>query len=85
MELLGGRRRGVRIWATTASEKGTVARITGAIAGASGNVVGLGLLEIQDARGARAEITLKVQDVPQEKLVAVLKPFIHELLDVREC
>jgi acetoin utilization protein AcuB len=85
MELLGGRRRGVRIWATTPSDKGTVARITGAIAGASGNIVGLGLLEIQDARGARAEITLKVQDVPQDELVAVLKPFIHELLDVREC
>jgi acetoin utilization protein AcuB len=84
MELLGGRRSGVRIWAATSSEKGTVARITGAIAGVSGNLVGLGLLEINDARGARTELTLKVQDVPKDKLVAAVKPFIHELLDVRE-
>jgi len=84
MEMLGGRRNGVRIWAATSSEKGTVARITGAIAGASGNIMGLGLLEINDARGARTELTLKVQDVPKDQLVAAIKPFIHELLDVRE-
>jgi acetoin utilization protein AcuB len=84
MVLMGGRRKGVRIWAATASEKGTVARITGAIADISGSIVGLGLLEIHDAQGTRAEITLKVQDVPKDKLVAVLKPLVRTILDVRE-
>jgi acetoin utilization protein AcuB len=84
MELLGGRRKGVRIWATTADEKGTVARITTAIAGVSGDIVGLGFLEVTDARGTRWEITLKVQDVPKEQLVEVLKPYLLDILDVRE-
>lgn len=84
MESLGGRRKGVRIWVTTSSEKGTVARITSAIAGASGDIVGLGILEINDAKGERGEITLKVQGVAKEKLMAILKPLVTEFLDVRE-
>jgi acetoin utilization protein AcuB len=84
MELLGGRRKGVRIWATTADEKGTIARITSAIAAVSGNIVGLGVLEVTDARGERWEITLKVQDVPKDKLVEVLRPHLLEIMDVRE-
>jgi acetoin utilization protein AcuB len=35
MELLGGRRHGVRIWAETPDTKGTIAKITGAIAAIS--------------------------------------------------
>lgn len=84
MELLGGRRKGVRVWATFADRKGTVAAIAAAIAGASGDIVGLGLHEVSDASGARWEITLKVQDVPRERLVQVLKPCVLEILDVRE-
>lgn len=84
MELLGGRRKGVRVWATTRDEKGTIARITTAIAEASGNIVGLGFVEISDARGVRWEVTLKVQNVPMDKLVETLKPHVIEFLDVRE-
>jgi len=84
MELLGGRRKGVRIWATTADKKGTVAEITSAIAGASGDIVGMGFHEVSDAKGARWEITLKVQDVAKDRLVAVVKPHVLEILDVRE-
>ena len=84
MELLGGRRKGVRVWATTADEKGTVARITAAIAAANGDIVGMGFHEVSDARGARWEVTLKVQDVPKERLMEALKPQVLEFLDVRE-
>lgn len=84
MELLGGRRPGVRIWAQTPDAKGTVAKITGAIAAVSGNIVGLGFNEIRDAKGSRWEITLKVQDVPKNKLVEALKPVVVEIKDVRE-
>lgn len=84
MELMGGRRHGTRIWLKTAAEKGTVARITTAIATAGGDIVGMGLLEAIDAKGERGEITLKVQDVPSERLLALLKPFVLEVLDVRE-
>ena len=84
MELLGGRRPGVRIWAETPDAKGTVAKITGAIAAVSGNIVGLGFNEIRDVKGSRWEITLKVQDVPADKLVEALNPFLVEIKDVRE-
>jgi acetoin utilization protein AcuB len=84
MELLGGRRPGVRIWAQTADAKGTVSKITGAIAAVSGNIVGLGFNEIRDVKGSRWEITLKVQDVPVDKLVEALKPVVVEIKDVRE-
>ena len=84
MELLGGRRSGVRVWAQTPDAKGTVAKITGAIAAVSGNIVGLGFNEIRDAKGSRWEITLKVQDVPKDKLVEALKPVVIEVKDVRE-
>ena len=84
MELLGGRRKGVRIWATTADRKGTIAEITSAITAVSGDIVGLGFREVADAKGARWEITIKVQDVPKDKLVAALKPHVLEILDARE-
>ena len=84
MEMLGGRRKGVRVWATTADRKGTVAGITSAIAAASGDIVGMGFYEVSDAKGVRWEITLKVQDVPKDRLAEVLKPHVVEILDVRE-
>jgi acetoin utilization protein AcuB len=84
MELLGGRRHGVRIWAQTPDAKGTIAKITGAIAAVSGNIVGLGFNEIHDVQGSRWEITLKVQDVAAEILVEAIKPFVINIKDVRE-
>ena len=83
MELMGGRRKGVRLWVSTAAEKGIVARITAIIAGIGGDIVGMGLMEIIDARGERGEITLKVQGVPLESLKAALQPHVIEILDIR--
>jgi acetoin utilization protein AcuB len=84
MELLGGRRPGIRVWAQTPDAKGTVAKITSAIAAVSGNIMGLGFNEIRDAKGSRWEITLKVQEVPKEKLIEALKPVVIEIKDIRE-
>ena len=84
MELLGGRRKGVRIWATTSGQRGTIAHLTAAIAEASGDLVGLGLEEVTDPGGVRWEITLKVQGVPLAALLPLLKPHLLEILDIRE-
>ena len=84
MELLGGRRKGVRIWAATSSQKGTVARITAAIASASGDIVGMGFREVTDTKGERWEITLKVRDALKDTLVEAVKPHVIKILDVRE-
>jgi acetoin utilization protein AcuB len=84
MELLGGRRSGVRVWATTSGTKGTVAKITSAVASISGNIVSLGFNQVLDATGSRWEMTIKVQDVTKDKLLEVLKPLVIKVLDVRE-
>lgn len=84
MELLGGRRPGIRVWAETPDAKGAVAKITSAVASISGNIVGLGFNEIRDVKGSRWEMTLKVQDVTADQLKEALKPVVIEIKDVRE-
>ena len=84
LELLGGRRSGVRVTISTSGVKGTMAKITNAIFGAGGNIVGLGLNEGTDAARKQWEITFKVQDVPKDKLIEAIRPAVHAVLDVRE-
>jgi len=84
MELLGARRKGVRIWARTPDQKGTVAKIAGAITSVGGDIVGLGFQEVVDVKGARWEITVKVREVQKDRLVEALRPYLLEILDVRE-
>ncbi|HET7839654.1 MAG TPA: CBS domain-containing protein [Rectinemataceae bacterium] len=83
-ELLGERRHGVRIYATTSGEKGTVAKVAGAIFAAGGDIVGLATAEAKLGGVVRWTITVKVQDVPRDKLVAAVKGTVLEILDVRE-
>jgi acetoin utilization protein AcuB len=84
LELLGGRRSGVRISAYTSGAKGTVAKITNAVFSQGGNIVGLGFKEVQGKPEKEWEITFKVQDVEKEKLVEAVRPVVLDLLDVRE-
>lgn len=84
LELLGGRRTGVRITASSSGAKGTVAKIAGAIFGAGGNIVGLGFSELKGRTGPRWEVTVKVQDLARDRLVEAVKPTVDEILDVRE-
>ncbi len=82
MELLGARQHGVRLTALTSGAKGTLARITTAIAGAGGNI--LAFSQSHDATGECWQVTIKVEDVPQDKLVEVVKPVVQDIVDVRE-
>lgn len=84
LELLGGRRSGVRIAVASPAVKGELSRITTAIFEAGGNIVGIGMKGILGSYGDTAEVVLKVQDVDRDKLVEVLKPVVNEILDVRE-
>jgi acetoin utilization protein AcuB len=81
---LGGRRRGVRVTVLIPDVKGTVAKIAGAISEAGGNIVGLALSDPTPATGQDWEITFKVIDVPQDKLVEAIKPTVHSILDARQ-
>lgn len=84
LELLGGRRPGIRITVTVPDAKGTLAKITSAIFDAGGNIVGLGVNEITGSNGMQWEIVFKVQDVPRDELVAAVTPHVGQVLDVRE-
>jgi acetoin utilization protein AcuB len=84
LQFLGGRRPGVRVTAMIPNQKGTLAKITSAIFGAGGDIVGLAFSEDPNQDKAQSEIAIKVQDVPQAKLVEVLKPVVREIIDVRE-
>jgi acetoin utilization protein AcuB len=84
LQLLGGRRPGVRVTVAVPDIKGMIAKVTTAIFGVGGNIVGFGLRDVAGPNGTRWEITLKVQDVPRDKLVAAIGPAVQDVLDVRE-
>jgi acetoin utilization protein AcuB len=84
LQQLGGRRPGVRVTISAPGVKGTLAKITSAIFGVGGDIVGLGLSEITGSGGMQWAITFKVQDVPMDKLVEAIRPTVDKILDVRE-
>ena len=84
LQFLGGRRPGVRVTATIPNAKGTLAKISQAISGAGGDIVGMAFSEDPDPAKQQWEIAIKVQGVPQAKLVEVLRPAVREIIDVRE-
>ncbi len=84
LQLLGGRRSGVRVTVSASGTKGTLAKIAGSIFGAGGDIVGLGLSEAADTTGTNWQITLKVQDVSKDKLIQAIRPAVDDILDVRE-
>lgn len=84
LELLGGRRPGVRITVSTPGTKGTLAEITSAIYAAGGDIVGLGFSEMQGEGEDTWLNTFKVQGVGREQLVEAIRPHVREITDVRE-
>jgi len=84
LELLGGRRQGVRITVATTGAKGTLADVTNTICEAGGNIVGLGFSEVDSTDGGIWVNTFKVQGVAKDKLVEAIRPHVREIMDVRE-
>jgi acetoin utilization protein AcuB len=82
ISLFGALRPGVRVSASISGVKGDFAKVTTAIFQAGGNIVGLGFDEV-DAPEGPWEMTMKVQDIPMDKVVEVLKPVVIKFLDVR--
>jgi acetoin utilization protein AcuB len=82
LALLGARSKGVRLTAYIPGVKGTLAKITNAIAGAGGNIMAFS--QSMDASGKHWQVMVKVEDVAKDKLVEVMKPVVEEIVDVRE-
>lgn len=81
-ELLGARNKGVRLTLLIPEVKGTLAKITTAIAQKGGYIHALGTFLGEDPTNYL--LTMKVADVPKEILVETLKPLALEIVDVRE-
>jgi len=84
LEVLGGRRAGIRLTVAVPAVKGVLAKVTTAVFEAGGNIVGIGMKGILGSYGDTAEIVLRVQDVDREALLAAVKPVVDEIMDVRE-
>lgn len=84
ISILGGYRSGVRVYATIPGRKGTFYKIAHAISKAGGDIVGLGLREASEASGKVWEMTVKVKDLPQTKLLAALKTVVIKIKDARK-
>ncbi len=84
LELLGGRRSGVRVTVAVPAVKGELAKLTKAVYEAGGNIVGIGIKGILGSYGDQAQVVLKVQDADREALAAALKPVVADILDLRE-
>lgn len=82
LELLGGRRPGVRVTVAVNDAKGVFAKVTTAIAAAGGDIVGVGARELPGS--GKWEVMVKVQDVSKDQLIAALRPVVTDILDVRE-
>ncbi len=82
LELLGARKRGVRITMLVPDVKGTLAKIATAIAQQGGNIIALGTFLGEDPTNLM--VAIKVSDVSKDTLVATLKPLVVNILDARE-
>jgi acetoin utilization protein AcuB len=82
LELLGARKKGVRLTMLVPDVKGELAKITTAIAQQGGNIIALGTFLGEDPTNLL--VAVKVNDVPKDTLVATLKPLVVSILDARE-
>jgi acetoin utilization protein AcuB len=82
VELFGARKPGVRLTLLMPEVRGTIAKLTAAIAELGGQIIAFG--EIDEPEMNRFVATLKVQGVAREDLVKAVQPLVLEIEDVRE-
>ena len=61
-----------------------MARVSNAITGCGGDIVGLGLNEIDAGGAGRWEVVFKIQGAGKERLREALQPVVEGLVDLRE-
>ncbi len=82
LELLGAREPGVRLTMLIPEEKGMLASLTAEIAHMGGNILALGTFRGEDPTNRM--VTVKVEGVSREMLVAIMEALGMEIVDVRE-
>ena len=81
LEMLGAREGGLRVSIKVPDQRGFLARLSGRIAERGGNIVSLGTFSGDDPTNRR--LTIKIQDLPREKMEEALEGLGAELLDIR--
>ncbi|CAG1772844.1 A-adding tRNA nucleotidyltransferase [uncultured bacterium] len=84
LRLLGGKRAGVRITVVTSGAKGIMAKISNAIFGCGGKIVGLGMNELDESGKGLWAVTFKIQGAGKEKLLESIRPVVEEVVDSRD-
>ncbi|MFA5570867.1 MAG: CBS and ACT domain-containing protein [Sphaerochaetaceae bacterium] len=82
LELFGARHYGVRVSFLVEDKPGTIAEITSALASNDVDIFSFGTFMGTDSSNALC--TVKMKGVTVEKAVELIKPFVIEILDVRE-
>jgi acetoin utilization protein AcuB len=82
LEMLGARDKGLRLTVEMPERKGEMARLTTTIARLGGNILALGSMFGDDP--SKSLVTVKVEDVPTDQLVAAMEDLSLTVVDVRE-
>ncbi len=82
LELFGARHFGVRVSFIVDDKPGTIAKISQALSEAGMDIIAFGTFMGTDPTNAIC--TVKVQGASMAKAVEIIKPFVNQLLDVRE-
>jgi acetoin utilization protein AcuB len=82
IELFGARQKGIRVSLTVPNVKGQLARVSGAVTNAGGNILALGTFLGDDPSQGR--VTLKVDGLSRDALVGALTPVAKSIDDMRE-
>jgi acetoin utilization protein AcuB len=82
IELFGTRKKGIRASLLVPVKRGELAGMTSAIAGKGGNIISIGTFPGDDVTSGI--LLIKVEDLTREVFIEAIKPFVREILDIRE-
>jgi acetoin utilization protein AcuB len=83
IELFAARERGVRLTMLVPEKKGELAAIAARVSALGGNFTALGTFKGEDT--SNRLLTVKVEGIAQEKLVATMKELGCKIIDARNC
>jgi acetoin utilization protein AcuB len=82
LELFGARHYGIRMSFLVEDKPGAIAQISGALAAAGVDIIAFGTFMGTDS--TNAVCTIKLQGISKLEAVDLVKPFVLEILDIRE-
>lgn len=83
LEMLGARQGGIRLGVLIPVEKGVLAKVTGKIAEMGGNILAMGTIMGEDTTNYL--LTIRVEDVDEDELVAAMEGLGLKVRDSRVC